>query len=285
VTRIPVRAAVAAATRRLAAAGVDAPRAEAELLAAHVLDTSRGQLALVAELSAAQRSHFDELVAARARRVPLQHLTGRAGFGHLEVAVGPGVFIPRPETELVAQWAVGHAGGARLVVDLCSGAGALALTLARELPAATVYAVEGAPGALAWLRRNAAERAAAGDRPVEVVAGDATDPAVLAGLDGTVDLVVCNPPYVPEGSVLPAEVARHDPPEALFAGPDGLAVIRPVITRAGSLLRSGGRFAVEHDDSHGAAVPALLRRDGRFEQVADHADLARRPRYATAVRV
>jgi release factor glutamine methyltransferase len=213
--------------------------------------------------------------------VPLQHLTGTVGFARFELAVGPGAFVPRPETELLAQWAVGTGGG--VVIDLGSGTGALALAIAHELPTARVYAVERSPAALRWLRRNAADRAAAGDRPVEVVAGDATDPAVLAELDGTVDLVVCNPPYVPGGVPVPPEVADHDPPEAVFGGPDGLAVIRPVIARAAALLRPGGWFGLEHDESHADAVAGLLR--DAFTRIADHRDLAGRPRYVTAARV
>jgi release factor glutamine methyltransferase len=282
-----LRTAVATAADRLAVAGVASPRADAELLMAHVLGTSRGRLALAGAPSAAQLARFERLVAARATRVPLQHLTGTAAFGALELAVGPGVFLPRPETELVGQWAAATAArtSPRVVVDLCSGTGALALALARQVPGARVYAVERAAPALAWLRRNAAGRAAAGDPPVEVVAGDATDPAVLARLDGTVDLLVCNPPYVPEGTPVPPEVARHEPADAVFAGRDGLAVIRKVVARAATLLRPGGRLAIEHDDSQGATVPRLLRRDGRFADVSDHRDLAGRPRFVTATRM
>jgi len=272
---------LAAAARQLEAAGVPSPRTDAELLAAHVLGVPRGRLALAGPLSGPQWRRFTRLVAARCRRVPLQHLTGTAAFGHLELAVGPGVFVPRPETELLAEWAVARDGA--VVVDLCSGSGALALEIAHALPQATVYAVERSPTALRWLRRNAAARAAAGDRPVRVVAGDARDPAVLAELDGTVDLVVCNPPYVPASAAVAPEV-RSDPPEAVFGGPDGLAVIVPVIDRAARLLRPGGWFGIEHDDSHGETVPDLLRRDGRFHRVRDHRDLAGRPRYATAQR-
>lgn len=279
--RVRVSAAVARAAGALAAAGVPSPRADAELLAAHVLGTSRGRLALAGGFDPAGLARFEELVAQRAARVPLQHLTGRVGFGRLELSVGPGAFVPRPETELLAQWAVG-VGGA-LVVDLGSGTGALALSIAHELPAARVYAVERSPAALVWLRRNAADRAAAGDRPVEVVAGDATDPALLAELDGAVDLVVCNPPYVPERVPVPPEVAEHDPPAAVFGGPDGLAVIRPVIARAAALLRPGGWLGLEHDQSHREAVARLLR--PRFAQIDDHRDLAGRPRYVTARRV
>ncbi|MPZ27716.1 MAG: peptide chain release factor N(5)-glutamine methyltransferase [Micromonosporaceae bacterium] len=278
---VRVAVAVAAAARRLSAAGVPSPRADAELLAAHVLGVPRGRLALAGGLAPDALARFEQLVAARADRVPLQHLTGTAGFGRLELAVGPGAFVPRPETELLAQWAVGTGGA--VVVDLASGTGALALAVAHELPAAQVLAVERSPAALAWLRRNAADRAAAGDRPVEVVAGDATDPAVLSDLDGTVDLVVCNPPYVPAGTPVPPEVADHDPPEAVFAGPDGLAVIRPVIVRAARLLRPGGWLGLEHHETHPPLLPRLLQ--PWFTRVTDHRDLVGRPRYVTGQRV
>ncbi|TDB72811.1 peptide chain release factor N(5)-glutamine methyltransferase [Micromonospora sp. KC721] len=278
--------AVAWAARTLAAAGVESARAEAEQLAAYVLDVPRGRLALADGFDPDQRDRFAALVARRADREPLQHLTGRAGFRHLEVAVGPGVFVPRPETELLAGWGVEQARRrlAPLVVDLCSGSGAIALAVAQEVPDARVVAVERAPAALAWLRRNAAERAAAGDRSVEVVAADVTDPRLLAGLVGQVDVLLCNPPYVPRAVAVPPEVAGHDPDEAVFGGTDGLAVIRPVLARAAALLRPGGVLGVEHDDTHGAAVPALLAADGRYAEVAEHRDLAGRPRFATASR-
>lgn len=278
---VRVAEAVTAAVATLTAAGVPSPRADAELLAAHVLGVSRGRLALAGGLAPEPLARFEALVARRAARVPLQHLTGTAGFGRLELAVGPGAFVPRPETELLAQWAA-RTGGS-LVVDLASGSGALALAIAHELPAARVLAVERSPAALGWLRRNAADRAAAGDRPVAVVAGDATDPAVLSDLDGTVDLVVCNPPYVPAGTPVPPEVAEHDPPEAVFAGPDGLAVIGPVIARAARLLRPGGWLGLEHHETHPPLLPPLLR--PWFTRVADHPDLAGRPRYLTGQRV
>ena len=277
---------MARATRTLTAAGVESARAEAELLAAYVLDVPRGRLALADGFTAAQRERFEALVARRADREPLQHLTGRAGFRHLELAVGPGVFVPRPETELLAGWGieVARTRPAPLVVDLCSGSGAIALAVAQEVPAARVVAVERSPAALEWLRRNAAERAAAGDRPIEVVAADVTDPELLATLVGEVDVLLCNPPYVPRAVAVPPEVAGHDPDEAVFGGTDGLTVIRPVLARAGDLLRPGGALGVEHDDTHGAAVPALLAGDGRYVDVAEHRDLAGRSRFATAYR-
>jgi release factor glutamine methyltransferase len=231
-------------------------------------------------------NRFRDLVHQRAQHVPLQHLTGVAGFRYLELAVGPGVFIPRPETELLAGWGIEVARqlGAPTVVDLCSGSGAIALAVAHEVRTATVYAVEQSPAALTWLRRNAADRAAAGDPAIEVVEGDVTDPATLSTLDGLVDVVLCNPPYVPRGSAIPPEVADHDPDAALFGGPDGLEVIRPVIARAAALLRPGGWVGIEHDDAHGAAVPELLATGGHFTQIADNLDLAGRPRYAVARR-
>ncbi len=284
---------VARAARTLAAAGVEASRVEAELLAAHVLAVPRGRLALAEGFTAGQLDQYDALVARRAAREPLQHLTGSAAFRHLELAVGPGVFVPRPETELLAGWGVDQArlrqvgppgGEPPLVVDLCSGSGAIALAVAQEAPGARVVAVERSPAALAWLNRNAADRAAAGDRPIEVVAADVTDPALLTGLTGQVDVLLCNPPYVPRAVVVPPEVSAHDPGEAVFGGADGLAVIRPVLARAAELLRPGGVLGVEHDDTHGDAVPALLAEDGRYEAVEEHRDLAGRPRFATARR-
>jgi release factor glutamine methyltransferase len=281
-------AVVAAAARRLAAAGVASARTDAEQLAAAVLGVPRGRLALAEPFTGAQAARFDDLVDRRVRRVPLQHLLGRAAFRHLEVAVGPGVFVPRPETELLAGWGVRRVrdAGARPVpvVDLCSGSGALALAVAHEAPAARVTAVERSAAALGWLRRNAADRAAAGDPPVDVVAGDVTDPGLLGELSGRVEVVLCNPPYVPEGTAVPPEVADHDPAEAVFGGPDGLAVIRPVIACAARLLRGGGWFGVEHDDTHAVAVPGLLAADGRFDGITVHPDLTGRPRYVTARR-
>ncbi|WP_413644513.1 peptide chain release factor N(5)-glutamine methyltransferase [Micromonospora sp. RTP1Z1] len=277
---------MARAARTLAEAGVEAPRAEAEMLAAYVLGVPRGGLALADGFTPDDLGRFNALVGRRAAREPLQHLTGVAGFRHLELAVGPGVFVPRPETELLAGWGVeqGRGQSAPLVVDLCSGSGAIALSVAQELPDARVVAVERSPAALAWLRRNAAERAAAGDTPIEVVDADVTDPELLAELVGRVDVLLCNPPYVPRSVAVPPEVAGHDPDQAVFAGADGLAVIRPVIGRVAELLRPGGVLGVEHDDTHGTAVPELLAADGRFAGVEEHRDLVDRPRFATASR-
>lgn len=278
-----LRSVLAAATTELAEAGVGSPRNDAELLAAHVLGCRRGALS-VADFDAAQARRYADLVAQRASRVPLQHLTGVAGFRHLDLAVGPGVFVPRPETELLAGWGLSVLGPDPVVVDLCAGSGALALSVANECPGARVYAVELSEYAVAWARRNATTRAALGDTPIMLLHGDATDPAVLAELDGTVDLVLTNPPYVPDGATVEREVAEHDPPEALWGGPDGLDVVRALVRRAAALLRPGGHLGVEHADSQGTAVPAVVRAAGGWTDVADHHDLAGRNRFTTARR-
>jgi release factor glutamine methyltransferase len=171
-----------------------------------------------------------------------------------------------------------------LVIDLCTGSGALALALAHARPDAHVHAVERDPVALSWARRNADTRVAAGDTPVALYAGDIADPGLLSALDGMAHLVLCNPPYVPVGTPLPPEVALHDPPAAVFAGHDGLAVIPDVVRTGTRLLCEGGRIAIEHDDSHAVAVPALLAARRVLTDVADHVDLTGRPRFATARR-
>jgi release factor glutamine methyltransferase len=277
--RTPLPPLLTAATASLAAAGVASPRVDAELLAAAVLAVGRGRLPLIDGIRDGDARRFADLVERRARRIPLQHLIGTAAFRHLELAVGEGVFVPRPETELLAGWGIAHTAPGATVVDLGSGSGAIALSVADEASPGRVIAVERSPAALVWLRRNTAGTA------VEVVEGDITDPDLLPGVRGAVDVVLCNPPYVPDGTALPPEVAGHDPAEAVFAGRDGLAVIRPVVALAADLLRPGGVVGVEHDDGHAMAVPDLLRADGRFTDVAGHDDLSGRPRYATARRV
>jgi release factor glutamine methyltransferase len=266
------------ATSDLAAAGVESPRVDAELLAAAVLGVGRGRLALIESMRDEESARFAELVRRRAQRIPVQHLLGTAAFRHLELAVGEGVFVPRPETELLAGWGIEQVRPGDVVVDLCSGSGAIALAVADEARPGRVVAVERSPAALDFLRRNAGDR-------IEVVAGDVTDPGLLRDLDGAVDVVLCNPPYVPAGTRVPEEVAAHDPAEAVFGGDDGLAVIRPVIALAARLLRPGGVAGIEHDDTHASEVPALLTADGRFDRVTGHADLSGRPRYATARRI
>jgi release factor glutamine methyltransferase len=273
--------AVAEATTVLAAAHLASPRVDAELLAAFVLAVPRGRLTL-AQFSAEQLERFRGLVRDRAARVPLQHLTGSAPFRRLELAVGPGVFVPRPETEALVDWGLGwlRTRPGSVVADVCAGSGAIAASVCTEAPGTTVFAVERDPVAVRWLRRNVARYG------VTVVVGDGTDPAVLADQDGAVDLVLCNPPYVPEigAAGLPAEVTAHDPHDAVFGGTDGLDVIRPLIGRFATLLRAGGAMAIEHDDTHAYVVPTLVHADGRFIDIALHHDLAGRPRFTTASR-
>lgn len=270
--------AIDAAEMALAEAGVGSPRTDAELLAAHAAGTDRGRLAF-ADAGPEFRDRYDGLVAQRAKRVPLQHLTGTAAFGPVTVHVGPGVFIPRPETESLLEWAVAQRlSESPVIVDLCTGSAALALALSRQWPAARVIAVDDSEDALAYAKRNIA------GTPVELIAADVTAPGLLAELDGQVDLVVANPPYIPDGAALEPEVAEHDPAHALFGGPDGMAVIDRIVDVAARLLRDGGRCAVEHDDTTSARTVEAFTRTQRFVEVTARSDLAGRPRFVTARR-
>lgn len=274
-----MRAAIASASARLRAAGVASSRNDAELLAAHVLDVPRGRLPLVDEFTDEQLSSYVGLVAARERRVPLQHIIGAVSFGHIDLLVGPGVFVPRPETEQLVEWALSALDSPKpLVVDFCSGTGAIALSMAHARPEARVIAVEQEASALRWLRRNASANP---DAVIEVVEADVTSPSTLAYLDGDVDMLLCNPPYVPDATAVPFEV-RADPHVAVFGGNDGLDVIRPVVGRAGQLLKPGGWLGLEHDESHAAKVRAILAASGRFEGVKLREDLAGRQRFTVA---
>lgn len=252
-----------AVAARLAAAGVGSPVADATQLIQYATDAP----------------HLEALVAQRARRIPLQHLTGVAYFRHLTLSVGPGVFIPRPETELVAQAALDVLPPGGQAVDLCAGSGALAIALATE-GAAEVYAVEKSSEAVAFLERNVAASGA----QVHVVHADATNPTVVTHLDGAVDVVVSNPPYIPD-SMVPRdpEVRDYDPHLALFGGPDGLTVARGVVVTAARLLRDGGLLAMEHADVQGESVLELFA--SGWADVTDHADYNGLPRFVTARRV
>ncbi|WP_433564846.1 peptide chain release factor N(5)-glutamine methyltransferase [Nocardia sp. CA-151230] len=289
-SRVPLRPAVREAVEILVAAGVHSPQADAEYLAAHVLGVDRGRLALMPMLTPDQLEEYRKLVARRAERVPLQHLTGTAAMGEIDLAVGPGVFVPRPETELLFAWALGQLEALGhehqpIVVDLCTGSGALALAIAHARPDAQVHAVELDTEALAWARRNAVQLADEGDTPIDLHAGDVTDPAILEQLNGRVDVVVCNPPYIPEDAELDPEVIDHDPHRALFGGPDGLSVIRPMTATIARLLREDGTVAVEHDDTNGSGVAALFADHGGFTDIVEHPDLAGKPRFVVARRI
>lgn len=273
-----------AAQQQLSRAGVASPRHDAEALAAHVLGVPRSRLALVDPADLCQvRAQYSAAVARRAAREPLQHVVGTTGFRRLELAVGPGVLVPRPETELLVDAALDWLRDAAIahprVVDLGTGTGALALALADEFPAATVWAVERDPAALAWAGRNVA----ATGLPVSLVAGDMT--TALPELNGTVDVVVANPPYLPL-DLLPAlepEVRDYDPPDALFAGEDPLSAIRAVESAGRRLLRPGGIAVVEHGADQAVTAPACFATG--WDAVTDLPDLSGRPRYLTAVRI
>jgi len=237
----------------------------------------RGRLALLGPPDDVFFDQYNAAVGARSRRVPLQHLTGTAAFGPLTLSVGPGVFIPRPETEAILEWAVAQTLPVKpVVVDVCTGSGALALALARHWPDARVIGLDDSDAALDYARRNAA-----GTR-VEFVCADVTDSGLLTELDGQVDLVVSNPPYVPDGAELEPEVVDHDPPHAVFGGPDGMAVIPAVARLAGRLLRPGGLFAVEHDDTTSSMTAETISSTELFDDIVARTDLTGRPRFVTA---
>ncbi|OBB76826.1 peptide chain release factor N(5)-glutamine methyltransferase [Mycobacterium sp. 852014-52144_SCH5372336] len=267
-----------AAETVLAEAGVATPRVDAELLAAHVLGTDRGRLRFI-EAGPEFAQRYDDLIARRARRVPLQHLVGTAAFGPVDVHVGPGVFIPRPETEALLEWALAQRlPDAPVIVDLCTGSGALALALAHDRPDARIIAVDDSESALQYARRNLAGTA------VEVVCADVTEPALLPELDGSVDLVVANPPYIPDGAQLEPEVAEHDPAHALFGGPDGMRVIEAIVGHSGRWLRTGGLVAVEHDDTTSDRTVERFSHATRFDDITARPDLSGRTRFVTARR-
>jgi release factor glutamine methyltransferase len=269
---------LARATRELREAGVASPEHDAAELLAHVLGTTRGQLVLVDEVPEERAGQYAALVARRVRREPLQHLTGVAWFRHVELRVGPGVFVPRPETELLAGWAIDQAAGidSPVLVDLCTGSGAVAKALADEVPAAAVHAVELDEAAHAWAARNLEGTG------VDLRQGDMA--TAFDDLAGTVDVVTCNPPYIPLDaweSVAP-EARDHDPHLALFSGDDGLDALRVLEARAALLLRPGGVVGAEHADQQGESAPAVFAATARWTEIRDHRDLAGRPRFVTA---
>jgi release factor glutamine methyltransferase len=274
-----LRRAIDCAAAQLAEAGIDSARHDAEQLAAHLAGTERGRLSLLESLDEDFFTRYREVVAARSRRVPLQHLVGTEAFGPVVLHVGPGVFIPRPETEAMLAWATAQRLPMRpVIVDVCTGSGALALALARHLPDARVIGIDDSDAALEYARRNVAVSS------VELIRADAAAAGLLAELDARVDLVVSNPPYVPDGAIVEPEVAQFDPPHAVFGGPDGMTVIATVVGLAGRWLRPGGLFAVEHDDTTSMHTVELIESTGLFEDIQARKDLAGRPRFVTARR-
>ena len=274
-----LREALRDAERRLRDAGVPSPTADAELLAAHLLKVSRGRVRALALIGAPVPDGYDELVAERERRVPLQHLTGTAHFRRVELSVGPGVFVPRPETETVAQLVIDRALtlDAPRIVDLGTGSGAIAAAVADEVPGAEVFAVELSDLAVAWARPNLAPFG------VTLVQGDLA--TALPEHDGSFDVVVSNPPYIPADAVpLEPEVAEHDPRMALYGGgADGMDLPRAAARSAARLLRTGGYFVMEHAEVQAKWVSALLAGTGLWTDISTHQDLTGRDRATSAV--
>ena len=275
------------AVEALTAAGVPSPRADGELLISHVLGISRGAVqakAITGEvLGAEDLIAVTELIERRAAREPLQHITGRAPFRSIELAVGPGVFVPRPETEGVAGIAIDALRSAAspqpIAVDLGTGSGAIALAMAHEVPNAVVYGVEVSPLAFVWTKQNFRSIAPDNARPVFI------DLAVaLPELNGTVAVVASNPPYIPLGAIpRDPEVRLFDPELALYGGEDGLDVVRQVSQTAKRLLHDGGTLVIEHGELQAAEIAALLTADG-WRAVSGHRDLLGRDRATTALR-
>jgi release factor glutamine methyltransferase len=316
--RVTIRDVLFDAEHRLTAVRVPSPSVDAAEIVAYALGTTRSRLFLQDAITDEQKVRVEQLLARRLSRVPLQHLLGSTGFRHIEVEVGPGVFIPRPETELVTEAGLRELAqqplGQRIAVDLCSGSGAVAISLAFEVDGCRVHAVELSDEAIEWTRRNVAayeDRIVARGSRLEVVHDDATTVAdhgqPLARLAGQVAVVVSNPPYIPD-QMIPREpeVRDHEPRMALYGGEDGLDIIRGVLRSAAILLKPGGLLVVEHADVQGIAagatgvpgVASAMVADGElsaltgipvggrvFTSVADRIDLNGLPRFTLARRV
>jgi release factor glutamine methyltransferase len=315
--RVTVRDVLFDAEHRLNAVRIPSPNVDAAELVAFALGTTRNRLFLQDPVTPDQKVRVEQLLARRLSRVPLQHILGTTGFRHIEVAVGPGVFIPRPETELVTEAGIRElalqAADDRIAVDLCAGSGAIAICLAMETTDSSVYAVELSDDAIGWTRRNVQTYQDAIDAKgslVEVVHADATKVAEvgheLAGLAGRVAVVVTNPPYIPDAMIpREPEVRDHEPGMALYGGADGLDVVRGILRTAAILLKPGGLLAIEHADVQGKeagvlGVPGLLadfRVDDRlaarielasgrqvFTSIADRIDLNGLPRFTLCSR-
>ena len=274
------------AAARLAEAGVESPRNDAEVIAAWLHGVPRSQLHVVPDSGFDPR--FWDDVARREAREPLQHITGVAYFRYLELAVGPGVFVPRPETEVMTGWAIDALAemdvAEPVVADLGTGSGAIALAIAQDVPRARVHAVEADPLAYEWASRNVARLAEAAPHTAGRVTLHAADfGSALRDLDGQVDLVISNPPYIPVGAWVPPEVGEYDPATALWGGADGMDAVR-VVERVGArLLRPRGLVGVEHGAQQGAEVYWVFA-DAGWHGARNHPDLAGRDRFVTAAR-
>lgn len=290
-----LRSLTGAVSARLEQAGVASPFVDAVALVAYAAGLSASEVRLGMARgdgipSGFDPSRLDVAVARREAREPLQHILGSTPFRSLTLEVGPGVFVPRPETELVAGRAIDAAlevaatGGAPSVADLCSGSGAIGLAVAAEVPSARVSLVELDSAAFAYLSRNVAAQDADVRARLDATRGDAR--TALSAADGTLDVVVSNPPYIPPGATpRDPEVAIHDPAVALFGlGPDGLEVPRGIAIAAARLLRKGGVFVMEHGDEQGAAVRAMLAAMGEWSGIVTGTDHAGRDRFVVATR-
>jgi len=275
------------AVELLMRAGVPSPDVDGELLIGFVLGMSRGEVQAKSvtgsAVSAEDASAIAGLVERRAAREPLQHITGRAPFRSLELAVGPGVFVPRPETEQVAQSAIdalrAAAGPEPIGIDLGTGSGAIALALATEVPHARVYGVENSPEAFIWTKQNFRETGADNATAVFIDLASA-----LPELDGTVAVVISNPPYIPLGAIpRDPEVRLFDPEHALYGGDDGLDVVRQVSQTAWRLLHPGGTLVLEHGELQASSIADILAADG-WRAIANHPDFLGRDRATTALR-
>ena len=278
---------IALATARLAEAGVESPRTDAELIAARLHGVSRSELHLVPDRGFDPR--FWDDIARRGAREPLQHITGVAYFRYLELAVGPGVFVPRQETEVMTGWAIDRLAemdvAEPVVADLGTGSGAIALSIAQEVPRAQVHAVEADPLARAWAASNIASVAEASPHTAGRVRLHSGDFAfALPELDGQVDLIVSNPPYIPVGAWVPPEVGEYDPATALWGGADGMDAVHVVEATARRLLRPGGLVALEHGAQQGPAVYWVFSEESGWSDTRNHVDLAGRDRFVTATR-
>ncbi|WP_242215269.1 peptide chain release factor N(5)-glutamine methyltransferase [Bacillus cereus group sp. BfR-BA-01383] len=275
---------IAEAEQTLAVAGVWNPREDAEVLAAHVLDIDRNALSSQMILNEDQRDIFFRLVAKRASRIPIAYIIGHATFGGIEVKVGPGVFVPRMHTEPMLAWGLDELPVVEkpLVVDLCTGSGAIALAVAHARPDAIIHAIDSDQNAMNYARYNAEKCAAAGDTPIQLHLGDVTSHSIFDEFKGMVDLILANPPFVSEGTKLLPEWGEHHPYQSIYSGNDGSRVIRSVVYHAAQLLRSGGGVAIEHDDSQGELVTELLQEYQVFTNIKTGLDHHESPRFTTA---
>lgn len=273
------------ATEKFTTAGIISPRVDAELVGCFILEIDRSEIALLVIDNQAfpedKLPDFLEAVQRREKREPLQHITRSAPFRHLELEVGPGVFVPRPETEQLVELAIQKTQmvNTPLIVDLCSGSGAIAISMSTELENANVFAVELSEEAFEYLKRNFQKYGL----DTKTLRNENLTTA-LGELQGQVDLVVSNPPYIPDAAVpIDLEVQLFDPSIALYGGVDGLDVIREISTRALYLLRPGGHLVLEHANTQAPAIGELLLTQG-WQEIVSSQDLSGKNRMISAVR-